>query len=125
MTDIIQKKYHLYQRAEFFVHDVCIDKNSSISEDDDEILQRQNIKSLPVKLKSISSNPFVDLNEKDKRALKKEWRKKSEEINHLWIKQMTESDKGLIEKMTLFWGFFFNGMIYTHFFYFSGLHIYI
>ncbi|MBL1279790.1 MAG: DUF1800 domain-containing protein [Fluviicola sp.] len=99
----VKEKYHLSQRAEFFVHHQQLDTTTDRARFVDGIFDRQVNKSLFIKLPKWNPKSFKNKSEKQKREIRKERRQQAKQLNYLWFKQMLDSDKGFIEKMTLFW----------------------
>jgi len=99
----LMEKYHLYSRSEFFVHHSEMNHKGDCNETVDSIFESQ--KNVPLKMDLPKWNPKAQKNksEKQKREQRKKWREQAKRLNYLWLKQMMENDKGLIEKMTLFW----------------------
>jgi len=97
------QKYHLYQRAEFFIHQNEMDKSFESEKIIASIFKRQINKPLYLKLPKWDPKSFKNKSEKQKREIRKERREQAKKLNYLWFKQMIEPNKGLIEKMTLFW----------------------
>jgi len=96
-------KYHLHSRTEFFVHHIEIVKTDDCEKAVDAIFKKQKLEPLEFKLPKWNPEANKKLSQKQRMERNKKWRKEVGEINALWIKRMTEKDKGLIEKMTLFW----------------------
>lgn len=95
--------YHLHNRAEFFVHHDEIKEIKSIDKAVDAIFKKQVVTDLDYNLPKWDGEGFKKLSEKKKREKRQSWREHVKEINKRWVLQMMEPDKGLIEKMTLFW----------------------
>ena len=96
-------KYHLYQRSMFFTHSKNMLDNEKRSKVVDDIFKIQTIKPLFIKLPKWNPKSFKSKSEKQKRDIKKQRRDQAKKLNYLWFKQMIEPNKGLQEKMTLFW----------------------
>ena len=110
MDFTLQEKYHLYNRAEFFVHNKDVNHNDDLKRTLENLFDKQNIKPLFIKLPKWDPKSFKTKSEKQKREIRKERRQQTKTLNYLWFKQMMEKDKGLQEKMTLFWhGHFATG----------------
>ena len=103
MTFNISDKYHLLNRAEFFVHHNEIDHKSDLNKLVNQLFDKQKIKPLFIKLPTWNPKGFKSKSDKQKREIRKERRSQAKQLNYLWFKQMMEKDKGLQEKMTLFW----------------------
>ncbi len=103
MSFSLKNKYHLSQRAEFFVHHQQLNLTSDRAKFVDDIFSRQVKKMLYIKLPTWNPKAFKNKSEKQKREIRKERREQAKQLNYLWFKQMMEPNKGLIEKMTLFW----------------------
>lgn len=99
----LEDKYHLSQRAEFFVHHHLLDTTDDRAKFVNAIFSRQTNKLLYIKLPKWDPNSFKNKSDKQKRTIRKQRRQQAKQLNYLWFKQMMENDKGLIEKMTLFW----------------------
>jgi uncharacterized protein (DUF1800 family) len=95
--------YHLHNRAEFFVHHNDIKEKGSIEKAVDAIFEKQVAKDIDYSLPKWDPEGFKKMSEKKKREKRKTWRGHVKEINRLWLRHMMEPDKGLVEKMTLFW----------------------
>jgi uncharacterized protein (DUF1800 family) len=103
MDFTLQEKYHLYNRAEFFIHNRDINHNDELERIIENLFDKQKIKPLFIKLPKWDPKSFKTKSEKQKREIRKERRQQTKTLNYLWFKQMMEKDKGLQEKMTLFW----------------------
>jgi len=99
----LAEKYHLHQRTEFFVHHSEVSSKADINQVVDDIFKRQKIKSLTIDIPKWNPKLLKNKSEKQKRDIRKKWRAQVKTLNYLWFKQMMEKDKGLQEKMTLFW----------------------
>ena len=95
--------YHLHSRAEFFVHHNEIKVTSSIDKAVDAIFDKQEVRDIDYSLPFLDMEKVKKQSKKKKMELRKTWRGHVKEINRLWGLQMMEPDKGLVEKMTLFW----------------------
>lgn len=103
MTPTKRDLYHLHNRAEFFVHHDEVKQTKSIEKAVDAIFKKQVVKDIEYDLPKWDPEKHKKKSEKKKREIRKTWRKQVGEINRLWALQMMEPDKGLVEKMTLFW----------------------
>lgn len=95
--------YHLHNRAEFFVHHDEIKETDSVEKAVDTIFKKQVIKDVKYDLPKWDPEGFKKMSQKKKMERRKTWRKQVGEINREWGLQMMHADKGLVEKMTLFW----------------------
>lgn len=103
MKPTIQDLYHLHARAEFFVHHSEIKEKDSIEKAVDKIFENQKSRELVIELPTWDPESHRKMSENKKREIRKTWREQAAKLNHTWGLQMMEKDKGLIEKMTLFW----------------------
>lgn len=103
MEVTLKDKYHLYNRAEFFAHHIDINHKSDLKNMVNELFDNQKIKPLFIKLPKWDPKSFKIKTEKQKREIRKERRQQTKTLNYLWFKRMMQKDKGLQEKMTLFW----------------------
>ena len=103
MTPGIRDLHHLHQRAEFFVHHEDIKEANSIEKAVDKIFKKQISTDLKIDIAPWEPGKFRKLSEKKKREKRQKWREQASQLNKMWLLQMMEPDKGLIEKMTLFW----------------------
>jgi uncharacterized protein (DUF1800 family) len=99
----VEQKIHLHKRAEFFCHFNEISKNNNASITVDKIFKKQNIKTLCVDLPEWDEIEIKSNFKKNRQQQKKYFKEKVEELSNLWLMRMQETDKGLVEKMTLFW----------------------
>ena len=98
-----QDKYHLHSRASFFSHTKDLVKTDNVDKAVDHIFKRQEIKDLCLDIPKWNPKKNRNKTAKQRAELRKERRQQVTELNHLWVLQMMENNKGLIEKMTLFW----------------------
>ncbi|MCB9224363.1 MAG: DUF1800 domain-containing protein [Crocinitomicaceae bacterium] len=103
MKPSIRDIYHLHSRAEFFVHHDEIKATDSIEKAVDAIFKKQVVKDVEYNLPKWDGEGFQKLSENKKREKRQTWLAHVKDINQRWVLQMMESDKGLVEKMTLFW----------------------
>lgn len=103
MKPSIRELYHLHARAEFFAHHSTIQQHGSIDKAVDVLFSKQKVTNLNYSLPFLDPEKIKNKSQKKKKELRRTWRGHVREINHLWILQMMEEDKGLVEKMTLFW----------------------
>ncbi len=96
-------KYHLGNRAEFFVHFEDLVKAKTAKEAALELIKRQKTTTLAYDLPKWNPEARKKKSQKAKMEQNKLWRNQVKEINHLWLQQMAKKDHGFIEKMTLFW----------------------
>lgn len=96
-------KYHLHARTEFYVHHNEIVKTDDPERAVESIFKKQQVEDLEFKLPKWNPEARKRLSQKQKMEQNKKWRQQVGEINGLWIEQMVKEDKGLVEKMTLFW----------------------
>jgi uncharacterized protein (DUF1800 family) len=96
-------KYHLHARTEFFVHHNAVVKTDDPIKAVDQIFKKQKSEDLEYKLPKWNPESRKKMSQKQKMAQNKEWRQQVGKINGLWVEQMVQEDKGLVEKMTLFW----------------------
>ena len=95
--------YHFHARAQFFVHDSEINENHDVSKMVDTLFKKQNIETLCIKLPEWDEDKLRAAFKSNKKGERKLRTGQVQELNALWLQRMTQSDKGLIEKMTLFW----------------------
>ncbi|UKN03372.1 DUF1800 domain-containing protein [Paracrocinitomix mangrovi] len=103
MKPTISHLYHLHARAEFFAHHNDIKLTYSIEQAVDQIFKNQKVEDIDYNLPRWDPEQNKKQSDKKKKEMRKTWRGHVRAINHLWLKQMMENDKGLVEKMTLFW----------------------
>lgn len=103
MKPTIRDLYHLHSRTEFFIHHEDIKETGSIEKAVDGIFKKQKLKDLYSNLPKWNPQAHKKLSQKKKMEQRKKWRKQVAELNRTWGLQMMEKDKGLLEKMTLFW----------------------
>ena len=96
-------KYHLHARTEFFVHHSSIVKTDDSVKAVEQILKKQILADLEFDLPKWNPEARKKMSQKQKMEQNKKWRQQVGEINALWVERMCDADKGLIEKMTLFW----------------------
>lgn len=100
-----QKIQHLYFRACFgaSLEELEQQKNKNLKN----IIKEAFDKASKIKNIEIVERPKIadrnNLTEQERRLLRKESRQKIKDLNVLWLKQMTEPQYALREKMTLFW----------------------
>lgn len=94
---------HFHARSSFFNHCSAIRFDIPLNEEVDRVFEDQNSRKLSIAVPEWDPTHYKSLAPRKKRELRKKWRAQSVELNHLWIKQMTEKNRGLIEKMALFW----------------------
>lgn len=95
--------YHFHARAQFFAHQSDINTNHDVSKMVDTLFRKQNIETLCVELPEWDNEKIREKVRKDRKAQMKFAKQKVHDLNRLWLQRMMEPDKGLIEKMTLFW----------------------
>ena len=103
MKPTLNQRYHFHARAQFFAHNAEINENHDVSKMVDLLFKKQNIETLCVKLPEWDNEKLRELKKKNRKEQTKLAKEKVDELNSLWLQRMMESDKGLIEKMTLFW----------------------
>lgn len=103
MKPSIRDLYHLYSRAEFYAHHSEIEQSGSIEEAVERLFEKQKLEHLNYDLPLLDPEKFKNKSDKKKQEMRRTFRAHVREINHLWVNHMMEKDKGLIEKMTLFW----------------------
>lgn len=103
MEPTIKQKYHLHQRAEFFVHHDEIDPNTSLEKDVERIFDKQKFRELSMDISKWDPESMKKLSEKKKREKRKQFREQSAQFNATWVREMIVSKSGLQEKMALFW----------------------
>lgn len=96
-------KYHLHARAEFFVHHNSIVKTDDLTKAIEQIFKNQKVTDLEFDLPKWNPEARKKMSQKQKMEQNKKWREQVGQINALWVERMCDEDKGLIEKMTLFW----------------------
>ncbi len=99
----LKERYHLHQRAQFFTHHGELNLGDSVEEEVDKIFENQVFKKLEINLPKYNPKALKKLSAKKKQERFKEYRQQCKELNVMWVRQMMESDKGLLEKATLFW----------------------
>jgi uncharacterized protein (DUF1800 family) len=95
--------YHLHSRAEFYRHHADIKEKDSINKAVDGIFKKQSSKDLIYDLPKWDPQAHHKASEKKRREIRKKWREQTADLNRMWVLQMMDNDKGLVEKMTLFW----------------------
>jgi len=103
MKPTINQMYHFHARAQFFVHESEINPNHDVSKMVDTLFKKQKIEKLCIKLPEWDNQKLRAQAKRNRKAQRELAVKKVDELNALWLERMMESDKGLIEKMTLFW----------------------
>jgi uncharacterized protein (DUF1800 family) len=85
------------------MHHTDIEERNSIDKAVDAIFKKQQFKELKMSLPKWDPAAHKKKSEKQKREIRKKWREQAADLNRMWVRQMMESDKSLLEKMTLFW----------------------
>jgi len=95
--------YHFHARAQFFAHHDDINTNHDVPTMVDTLFKKQNTKTLCVELPEWDNEKLRAKAKKDRKTQNKIAKQKVTDLNELWLQRMMEEDKGLVEKMTLFW----------------------
>ncbi len=103
MKPTLNQIYHFHARAQFFAHHSEINPKHDVSKMVDSLFKKQNIQTLCIELPEWDAKKFRAMAMKDRKAQVKLFKKNVDELNGLWLERMMESDKSLVEKMTLFW----------------------
>lgn len=103
MKPTLNQIYHFHARAQFFAHSSDINVNHDVEKMVDTLFKKQNIKTLCIKLPEWDAEKLREKARKNRKSDRELRTKQVRELNGLWLERMMESDKGLIEKMTLFW----------------------
>lgn len=103
MKPTLNQIYHFNARAQFYVHTSEVNQNHDVSKMVDTLFKKQNIETLCVELPEWDNEKLRAQAKKNRKAQNQFAKNKVDELNALWLERMMDSDKGLIEKMTLFW----------------------
>ncbi len=110
----IEKSLHLYSRFGFGLDGKSARKVSMNTFERE--LKRGKALPLNLELPELSDTEFWRMSNMEKREMLKEARKKTLELNVLWLKRMLDTEQHLREKMNLFWHHHFACMITNPYF---------
>ncbi|MBI3134042.1 MAG: DUF1800 domain-containing protein [Bacteroidetes bacterium] len=99
----INQKYHLHNRASFFVHRDELDEKSSLEAEIENLFNRQQVQLLTTDLPEWNPEKMKEMSDKEKDELRKKNQEVVLQLGHTWIRQMMNPQTGFNEKMTLFW----------------------